>query len=123
MQRVALARALMNAPRLILADEPTGNVDPTLARRILRMAVEDIGLADPRAMEQAVAAQQTAHFLGAPEGDQALAQVVPTSTGVSSMAPSQSSSTSASSHTSVAPGCTAALPSSQSVEVVTYPAG
>jgi putative ATPase len=47
-----------------------------IARRLIRMAVEDIGLADPRAMEQAVAAQQTAHFLGAPEGDQALAQVV-----------------------------------------------
>ena len=39
------------------------------------MAVEDIGLADPRALEQAMAAQQAAHFLGAPEGDQALAQV------------------------------------------------
>ena len=38
------------------------------------MAIEDIGLADPRAMEQAVAAWQTVHFLGAPEGDQALAQ-------------------------------------------------
>jgi putative ATPase len=39
------------------------------------MAIEDIGLADPRAMEQAVAAYRTAHFLGIPEGDQALAQV------------------------------------------------
>jgi putative ATPase len=38
------------------------------------MAIEDIGLADPRAMEQAVAAMQTVHFLGIPEGDQALAQ-------------------------------------------------
>jgi putative ATPase len=46
-----------------------------IARRLVRMAIEDIGLADPRAMEQAVAAQQTVHFLGAPEGDQALAQV------------------------------------------------
>ncbi len=45
-----------------------------LARRLLRMAIEDIGLADPRAMEQAVAAWQTVHFLGEPEGDQALAQ-------------------------------------------------
>ncbi|MCP5118927.1 MAG: replication-associated recombination protein A, partial [bacterium] len=34
----------------------------------------DIGLADPKAMEQAVAAMQTVHFLGIPEGDQALAQ-------------------------------------------------
>jgi len=38
------------------------------------MAVEDIGLADPRALEQAVAAMQAVHFLGTPEGDQALAQ-------------------------------------------------
>ena len=45
-----------------------------LARRLVRMAVEDIGLADPRAVEQAIACQQTAHFLGEPEGDQALAQ-------------------------------------------------
>jgi putative ATPase len=45
-----------------------------LARRLVRMAVEDIGLADPRAVEQAIACQQTVHFLGVPEGDQALAQ-------------------------------------------------
>ena len=46
-----------------------------LARRLMRMAIEDIGLADPRALEQAVAAQQAVHFLGVPEGDQALAQI------------------------------------------------
>jgi len=46
-----------------------------LARRLVRMAIEDIGLADPRAMEQAIAAMQTVHFLGIPEGDQALAQL------------------------------------------------
>jgi putative ATPase len=46
-----------------------------LARRLVRMAIEDIGLADPRALEQAVAAQQAVHFLGIPEGDQALAQI------------------------------------------------
>jgi putative ATPase len=45
-----------------------------IARRLVRMAVEDIGLADPRALEQTIAAQQAAHFLGIPEGDQALAQ-------------------------------------------------
>jgi putative ATPase len=45
-----------------------------IARRLVRMAIEDIGLADPRALEQAIAAQQAAHFLGAPEGDLALAQ-------------------------------------------------
>jgi len=46
-----------------------------IARRLVRMAIEDIGLADPRALEQAIAAQQAAHFLGIPEGDLALAQV------------------------------------------------
>jgi putative ATPase len=46
-----------------------------IARRLIRMAIEDIGLADPRAVEQAVAAMQTVHFLGIPEGDQALAQL------------------------------------------------
>ncbi|MEK7406580.1 MAG: replication-associated recombination protein A [Acidobacteriota bacterium] len=45
-----------------------------IARRLIRMAIEDIGLADPRALEQAVAAMQAVHFLGIPEGDQALAQ-------------------------------------------------
>ncbi len=46
-----------------------------LARRLTRMAIEDIGLADPRAVEQAMACMQTVHFLGIPEGDQALAQL------------------------------------------------
>jgi putative ATPase len=46
-----------------------------IARRLVRMAIEDIGLADPRALEQAMAAQQAVHFLGEPEGDQALAQI------------------------------------------------
>lgn len=46
-----------------------------LARRLVRMAIEDIGLADPRAVEQAIACQQTVHFLGEPEGDLALAQI------------------------------------------------
>ncbi len=35
-----------------------------IARRLIRMAIEDIGLADPRALEQAVAAMQAVHFLG-----------------------------------------------------------
>ena len=47
-----------------------------IARRLIRMAVEDVGLADPRALEQAVAAMQAVHFLGIPEGDLALAQAV-----------------------------------------------
>jgi putative ATPase len=46
-----------------------------IARRLIRMAIEDISLADPRALEQAVAAMQAVHFLGIPEGDLALAQV------------------------------------------------
>jgi putative ATPase len=46
-----------------------------IARRLVRMAIEDIGLADPRAVEQAMACQQAVHFLGVPEGDQALAQI------------------------------------------------
>jgi putative ATPase len=45
-----------------------------IARRLIRMAIEDIGLADPHALEQAVAAMQAVHFLGIPEGDLALAQ-------------------------------------------------
>jgi putative ATPase len=46
-----------------------------IARRLVRMAIEDIGMADPRAVEQGIACMQTVHFLGVPEGDQALAQL------------------------------------------------
>src|SRR5947209_3269011 len=46
-----------------------------LARRLVRMAIEDVGLSDPRGLEQAIACMQTVHFLGVPEGDQALAQL------------------------------------------------
>ncbi|CAN1721283.1 Replication-associated recombination protein A [Hyphomicrobium sp. 1Nfss2.1] len=45
-----------------------------LARRLVRMAVEDIGLADPQAVVQALAAKDTFDFLGSPEGELALAQ-------------------------------------------------
>ncbi len=39
-QRAAIARAVISRPQLLLADEPTGNVDPALARRLLRLFVE-----------------------------------------------------------------------------------
>lgn len=47
-----------------------------VARRLVRMSVEDIGLADPRALEQAVACYQSCHFIGMPECDVILAQCV-----------------------------------------------
>lgn len=47
-----------------------------LARRIVRMANEDIGLADPTAIHAALAAKETYDFLGSPEGELALAQAV-----------------------------------------------
>jgi putative ATPase len=46
-----------------------------IARRLVRMAVEDIGLADPQGLVQALAAKDTYDFLGSPEGELALAQV------------------------------------------------
>jgi putative ATPase len=45
-----------------------------IARRLVRMAVEDIGLADPQAVVQALAAKDIYDFLGSPEGEMALAQ-------------------------------------------------
>ena len=39
-QRAAIARAVIARPQILLADEPTGNVDPSLARRLLRLFVE-----------------------------------------------------------------------------------
>lgn len=54
-----------------------GGEDPLfVARRVVRMASEDIGLADPQALPLALAAYQTYHLLGSPEGELALAEAV-----------------------------------------------
>ena len=54
-----------------------GGADPRyLARRLIRMAVEDIGLADPKALTLALEAAQTYERLGSPEGELALAEAV-----------------------------------------------
>lgn len=54
-----------------------GGEDPLfLARRLIRMATEDIGLADPQALQLAMAAKQSYEHLGSPEGELGLAQVV-----------------------------------------------
>lgn len=53
-----------------------GGEDPMfLARRLVRMASEDIGLADPEALRLALAGRDAYHFLGSPEGELALAEV------------------------------------------------
>ena len=54
-----------------------GGCDPSyLARRLTRMAVEDIGLADPRALQMSIDAWETYDRLGSPEGELAFAQLV-----------------------------------------------
>ncbi|MBI1866840.1 MAG: replication-associated recombination protein A [Methylocystis sp.] len=64
--------ALYYLARMLIAGE-----DPLfLARRIVRMAVEDVGLADPQALVVANAAKDAYDFLGSPEGELALAQAV-----------------------------------------------
>jgi putative ATPase len=58
-----------------LARMVDGGEDPLyIARRLVRMAVEDIGLADPTALGLALAARDAFHFLGSPEGELALAE-------------------------------------------------
>ena len=58
-----------------LARMLAGGEDPLyLARRIVRIASEDVGLADPRALAIALSARDAYHFLGSPEGELALAQ-------------------------------------------------
>jgi putative ATPase len=64
--------ALYYLSRMLVAGE-----DPLyVARRLVRMASEDIGLADPNALAQALAAKDAYDFLGSPEGELALAQAV-----------------------------------------------
>lgn len=54
-----------------------GGEDPLyIARRLVRFASEDVGLADPHALTLAMAAQQAVHFIGLPEGALALAELV-----------------------------------------------
>jgi putative ATPase len=54
-----------------------GGEDPLyIARRVVRAASEDVGLADPRALSVALAARDAVHFLGQPEGELALAEAV-----------------------------------------------
>ena len=47
-----------------------------VARRVTRMAIEDVGMADPAALTQAMAAKEAYDFLGSPEGELAIAQAV-----------------------------------------------
>lgn len=57
------------ARMLVAGEEPL-----FLARRLVRMAVEDIGMADPQALPQCIAAKDAYQFLGSPEGELALVQ-------------------------------------------------
>ncbi len=58
-----------------LARMLTAGEDPLfIARRLIRFATEDVGLADPQALSQALAAKEAYHFLGSPEGELALVQ-------------------------------------------------
>ncbi len=54
----------------------TGEDPMYVARRLVRFASEDVGLADPNALVQAIAVKETVHFLGMPEANVALAQLV-----------------------------------------------
>jgi len=60
-----------------LARMVEGGEDPLyIARRLVRVASEDVGLADPQALGVAIAARDAFHFLGSPEGELALAEAV-----------------------------------------------
>ncbi len=66
LQRVAIARALVHAPKLLLADEPTGNLDPATAARVmevLRAQAKGSGAALVLVTHSAAAAQQADRVL------------------------------------------------------------
>ncbi len=68
LQRVAIARALVHRPRLVLADEPTGNLDPANAARVLALlgerirAVGAIGILVTHSREAAATADRVLHL-------------------------------------------------------------
>ena len=66
----------VDAALYYLARMLSGGADPLyLARRLVRMSIEDVGLADPNALRLATAAKDAYEFLGSPEGELALAEL------------------------------------------------
>jgi putative ABC transport system ATP-binding protein len=71
LQRVAIARALVHRPRLVLADEPTGNLDPAIAARVLALlgerilAAGAIGILVTHSREAAATADRILHLTAA----------------------------------------------------------
>ena len=70
LQRVAIARALVHHPRLVLADEPTGNLDPANAAKVLALLAERIrqagaiGILVTHSREAAATADRVLHLTG-----------------------------------------------------------
>lgn len=61
-QRVAIARAIINRPRLVIADEPTGNLDPKLAEEIIKIFVDINGIENTTAIVITHAKELVAKF-------------------------------------------------------------